>query len=138
MPTVTLCATITGAVTLICDGETITLTPDHAEALVTPIRDALADLYAHRVEQRILAHYLIACDENTLALTDLDANRIIFLTVPGALGLLTELPRFAALARILWGAKPVLSAALSPAEGPAPQPETLKPRPDRVRTFTLH
>lgn len=139
MPTVTLSASIEGKVVIVCGGKALTLTPGNAESLVDPIREVLAELLSgHPSAERALERYLISGDAGAICITDKTEQRMIFLTVPGALNAIGSLPRFAALARILWGAKPVLSATLSPAEGPAPQPETTKPRPQAVRTFTLH
>jgi hypothetical protein len=126
MPSVTLYASIAGTVTVACGGQQLTLTPEHADALIYPMRNVvLAALFGGRAEQQC-AHYQVYGEADTLSLADLQTKRMIFLTIPGAINAIIELPRFAALARLL--------SSTNHAGHPPPQ----VPQPPHVRTITVH
>jgi len=101
MPSVTLYASIAGTVTVACGGEQITLTPESADALIYPLRDVLAALFDDRPAEQQCGHYRVSGAAGAIGLTDMKTQRMIFLSIPGALNALVELPRFAALARLL-------------------------------------
>ena len=126
MPSVTLYASIAGTVTVACGGQQLTLTPEHADALIYPLRDVLATTFKGLQSEKKYEHYQVFGDAGAIGITDLKTQRMIFLTVPGALNALVELPRFAALARQL--------SSTNHAGHPPPH----VPQPPHVRTITVH
>ena len=140
MPSVTLYASIAGTVTVACGGEQLTLTPEHADALIYPLRDVLAALSEGRRAAQPCAHYQVYGEADTLSLADLQTKRMIFLTIPGALNALVELPRFAALARLLSSTNHVGHPPPPSHPEPSELVEERRPQPRRPyhRTIPVH
>lgn len=101
MSQITLFATAAGRVALKCRATTITFTPASLEKLIPRLKEFAELSHTDTFHQNHFFHYSLFSGLDTVAIADLIAGRVIFLTTTGALTLVEYAPRFCALARLL-------------------------------------